>query len=179
MPCTTFPAFGWQRRQLLGGLLAWGGVQLLPWAASAPASPPAASAAFVALSAYLTERQDLNPRLAARLQAALVELDPAFGVRVETLWQWLQAQRVGLSDLDQRLKAEQPELADLPTQLMQSWYLGIASKGAHSRVVAYEYALNAQLVSDKLRPPTYAYGGYGSWSSNPTTFDLRRVPVHA
>jgi hypothetical protein len=46
-------------------------------------------------------------------------------------------------------------------------------------VVAYEFALNAQTVSDKLKPPTYAYGVYGSWTANPTTLNLQRIPVPA
>lgn len=175
MPHTpAFPAFGLQRRQLLGGFLAAGAVQLAPWAlAAAPAAT--ASPGFMALSRYLTERDDLNPGLAARLQAAWQELDNKFGANVDALWQWVQANQVALADLNTRIKAEKPELAHVPGQLMQAWWLGIAGSGHDTRVVAYEFALNAQLVAGKLRPPSYLYGLHGSWTSNPTQFDIKLV----
>lgn len=180
MPCTTFPTFGLQRRQLVGGLLVAGAVQMVPWAVAVSPSPsPSASPAFMALSRYLTERDDLNPHLAARMQAALQGLDSAFATRADALWQWIDSNRVALADLNARLKADKPELAALPGQVMQAWYLGIVGGGLQTRVVAYEYALNAQLVSDKLKPPTYSYGTHGSWTRNPTTFNLKLRPIHA
>jgi len=30
-------------------------------------------------------------------------------------------------------------------------------------------------VSDQLQPPTYAYGGYGSWTVNPASVRLQPV----
>lgn len=181
MPHTTFPAFGLQRRQLLGGFLVVGAVQLVPWAAAiSPApSPPTTSPAFMALSRYLTERDDLNPHLAARMQAALQGLDSAFVAQADTLWKWIDSNRIALADLNTRLKADMPALAALPGQVMQAWAMGIVGSGAQTRVVAYEYALNAQLVSDKLKPPTYSYGTHGSWTRNPTTFNLKLGPIHA
>ena len=123
-------------------------------------------------------RDDLNPRLGARLQAALQALDPRFGPQASALWQWITNGQVALAQLNARLQAEQPDLAALPGQVMQAWYLGIAGSGTRTRVVAYEFALNAQTVADKLKPPTYSYGLYGSWTRNPTTFNLQRLPVH-
>ncbi len=35
------------------------------------------------------------------------------------------------------------------------------------------------VVADKLRPPSYAYGAYGSWTSNPTSFNLKQVVKQA
>ena len=184
MPHTpSFPAFGLRRRHLLGGFLAASAVQIAPWAwataISTPSGPAAASPAFMALSAYLTARDDLNPRLAARMQAALQSLNAEFTAQADALWQWVDAGKVTLAELNTRLKAEKPELATVPGQIMQVWYMGIAGSGVNTRVVAYEYALNAQTVADKLKPPTYSYGTYGSWTSNPTKFDLQLKPVHA
>lgn len=172
-----FPSFGLQRRHLLGGALAASVVQLSPltWAATAPAT--AASSSFMALSHYLTARNDLSAKLGARMQAALQALDGQFNAQADALWSWIQSQNVALEQLHARLKAEKPELAAVPAQVMQVWYLGIAGSGTRTRVVAYEFALNAQTVSDKLKPPTYAYGVYGSWTANPTTFNLQRIPV--
>ena len=162
-----------------GGALAVGVVQLAPLSWANQAAPSQASDAFVALSQYLTERSDLNARLAARLQAGLQSLGSDFVAQAEALWQWVQAGNVGLGQLNERLKSEKPELAAVPGQIMQAWYMGIVGTGAQAKVVAYEFALNAQTVSDKLKPPTYAYGLPGSWASNPVTFDLKRIPVQA
>ncbi len=180
MPHTSFPVFGLQRRQLLGGLALAGAVQLAPWAAaiSPAAPPPSASPSFMALSRYLTERSDLSPNLAARMQAALQGLNSAFVTQADALWQWINSNHVPLAELNARLKADMPALAAIPGQVMQAWYMGIVGSGAQSRVVAYEYALNAQVVSDKLKPPTYSYGLHGSWTSNPSTADLKLRPNH-
>jgi hypothetical protein len=193
MPTTPhFPSFGLQRRHLLGGALAAGFVQLAPWsqaaaptegaAPSAPAASatpaPGAAAGFMALSQFLTEREDLNAQLGGRMHTALQALNAEFPAQAAALWAWVQTEQVPLEQLNQRLQADKPELAAIPAQVMQAWYLGIAGDGAKARVVAYEFALNAQTVADKLKPPTYAYGVYGSWTSNPTTFDLQRQPVH-
>lgn len=178
-----FPAFDLQRRQLLGGFVLLGVAQIAPWASAispVPApSPAAASPAFMALSRYLTERDGLNPRLAARMQAALQELDASFAPQAEALWHWIDSERIALGELNARLKTERPALAAIAAQTMQVWATGIAGSGLQTRVLAYEYALNAQLVSDKLKPPSYAYGLPGSWSLNPTGFDLKLAPVQA
>lgn len=138
-----------------------------PWAAISPSRSAATSPAFTALSRYLIERDDLPPVLAARRQAALQGLDSAFVARADGLWQWIDSSRVARTDLNTRLKADMPELAAIPGQVMRAWSMGIVGSGTQIRVVAYEYALNAQLVSDKLKPPTYSYGTHGSWTRNP------------
>jgi hypothetical protein len=167
--------FGLQRRHLLGAAVAAGAVRLLPWSRAAAAD----AGGFMALSTYLTEREDLSARLGARMLAALQALDGQFDAQAQALWQWVAAEKIPLAELNERLKAEKPELAAVPAQVMQAWYLGVAGSGSRARVVAYEFALNALTVADKLKPPTYAYGVYGSWTSNPTTFDLQRQLVQA
>ena len=171
---TTYPVFGLRRRHLLGGALAAGALASLRWPAAAAAEAPAA---FMALSAYLTERQNLDTAIGARLLAAQQEVDAKLPAKLDALWQWISSQKVALADLNARIAADKPEFAGLAAQVMQLWYLGIAGSGTNTRVVNYEYALNAQVVGDKLRPPSYAYGAYGSWTSNPTTFDIKLKPV--
>lgn len=170
----TFPAFGLRRRHVLGGFLAATAVHITPFAMAAA---PVASPAFMALSSYLTAREDLNPKMGARMQAAWQALDAQFSANVDALWQWIEAEQVPLGELKARMTAAKPELAKVPAQIMQVWWQGIAGEGNHVRVVTYEHALNAQAVAHKLRPPSYAYGGYGSWSTNPTTFNLQRVTI--
>lgn len=171
-----FPSFGMHRRRLLGGALAAvGTVQLAPlsWAAA----PAADAEGFMALSRYLTERDGLSTKLGARMQAALQSLNAQFSEQALALWQWIEAEKVPLAQLNARLKADKPELAGIPGDVMQVWYMGIAGSGLNTRVVAYEFALNALTVADKLRPPSYAYGVYGSWGRNPNTFNLQRLPM--
>ena len=174
-----FPLFGLQRRHFLGGALAASAVQLVPSSWAATAHSATASSSFMALSQYLTARSDLSVKLGVRMQAALQALDSNFASQADALWRWIQSQNIALDQLHARVKAEKPELAAVPTQVMQVWYLGIAGSGNQTRVVAYEFALNAQTVSDKLKPPTYSYGVYGSWTANPTQFNLQRIPVPA
>lgn len=172
-----FPTFGLSRRHLLGGGLAAGLAQLIPgsWAAA----PVASSDSFMALSRYLTERDDLHQAQGARLLAALNALDGKINDRLDALWKWIGAHQVALAELNARLQAEQPDLAAVPMSVMQVWYQGIAGSDTATRVVAYEYALNAQVVADWLRPPSYAYGAYGSWTRNPTTFKLQLQNVQS
>jgi hypothetical protein len=170
----SFPAFGLRRRHVLGGFLAATALHVTPFAMAAE---PVASPAFMALSQFLTARDDLHPQMGARMQAAWQELDDKFSANVEALWQWIQAENVSLAQLNERMKVDKPELSQVPAQIMQIWWQGIAGSGNHVRVVTYEHALNGQAVSDKLRPPSYAYGNYGSWSMNPTTFNLQRVTI--
>lgn len=174
-----FPAFGLSRRRILGGALVAGVAGLVPWALAQTAASGTASQAsvdaFMGLSKHLAELSDLDAGMGARLLAAHLQLDPAWGERMQALWTWVQAEQVGLAQLNEALKAQPADWAKLPAQLMQGWYLGIVGDGKNTRVVAYEFALNARTVSDQLKPPTYAYGGYGSWTVNPASVRLKPV----
>ena len=65
------------------------------------------------------------------------------------------------------LDGEHSPLALLPRRIVSAWYLGIVGEGEHARCVAFETALNAAVVADVLKPPTYCYGVYGSWARKP------------
>ncbi|MOA10784.1 Fructose dehydrogenase small subunit precursor [compost metagenome] len=174
-----FPAFGLNRRRILGGALVAGAAGLVPWALAQTAASGTASQApvdaFMGLSKYLSELGDLDAAMGKRLLAAHLQLDPGWGERMQALWAWVQAEKVGLAQLNAALKSQDAGWAKLPAQLMQGWYLGIVGDGKNTRVVAYEFALNARTVSDQLKPPTYAYGGYGSWTVNPASVRLKPV----
>lgn len=47
---------------------------------------------------------------------------------------------------------------------MRAWCLGLVGEGEATQCIAYEDALNAVIVADVLKPPTFPYGPYGSWS---------------
>lgn len=158
---TTIP-----RRMVLAGFVAAYSASLIPWALAEPAND-AKYAAFLALSAIIAGKQTLNPQLAQRLYGALVEDDPRFPEEAHSLLAFIEARQIDPASLQKALDEEKSPLAELPRKIASAWFLGIVGSGAKARCLAYEAALNAVIVSDVLKSPTYAYGAYGSWSSKP------------
>ena len=134
------------RRMALAGLLSASAAALIPWALAEPVAN-AEQGAFLGVSAMLVGRQVLDPVL------ALINA------------QGLQA--AGLQEALDALAPAQSPLAALPRQIASAWYLGIVGTGEAAVCVAYEQALNAAVVADVLKPPTYSYGAYGSWARKP------------
>lgn len=154
------------RRRLLAGLLTAYTASLIPWALAQPA-PSAERGAFTALSAILVGRQALDAAQTTRLYDALVVTYPHFPADAQALLALINQRQIDPSKLQQILDAEQSSLAPLPRAIISAWALGVVGGGEGARCVAYETALNAVIVADVLKPPTYAYGAYGSWSSKP------------
>lgn len=154
------------RRQLLAGLLGAYTASLIPWALAQPA-PPAERGAFSALSALLVGRAALDAAMASRLYDALAADDAQFAADTQALLALIEQRRIAPEQLQSLLDAEKSPLAPLPRKIVGAWYLGIVGSGARTRCLAYETALNAQVVADVLKPPTYCYGSYGSWSHSP------------
>lgn len=154
------------RRMVLAGLLSASAAALIPWALAEPVAN-AEQGAFVGVSAMLVGRQVLDPALAKRLYDALVAQDAAFPANVRALLALINAQGLQAAGLQAALDAAQSPLAALPRQIASAWYLGIVGTGEAAVCVAYEQALNAAVVADVLKPPTYSYGAYGSWARKP------------
>lgn len=154
------------RRALLAGMLSASTLALIPWAAAQPAPSPERGA-FLALSAILVGRQALDQALAARLFDALSADDAGFPAAVSSLLTLINQQAIDPMQLQARLDEQTSPLAAVPRQIVTAWCLGIVGTGDNARCLAFETALNAVMVSDVLRPPTYAYGGYGSWGADP------------
>ncbi|WP_336799007.1 sorbitol dehydrogenase family protein [Kaistia sp. MMO-174] len=154
------------RRALLVGFGATYVLSLLPFAL-AQEVPDAAMAPFMALSALLVGRTSLDTGQARRLHDALAANDAGFADRTRQLLQLIEQRKIDPMQLQQTLNDENSPLKDLPGQIVTAWYLGIVGSGVRARCIAFETALNAQIVADVLKPPTYAYGGYGSWSRHP------------
>jgi len=154
------------RRMVLAGFVAAYSASLIPWALAQPAND-AGHAAFLALSAIIAGKQTLEPRLAQRLYDALVADDPEFPQEAQSLLTFVEASKIDPLALQKTLDDQKSPLAQLPLKIASAWFLGIVGDGAKARCLAYEKALNAIIVSDVLKPPTYAYGAYGSWSSKP------------
>ncbi|WEK51999.1 MAG: sorbitol dehydrogenase family protein [Candidatus Kaistia colombiensis] len=154
------------RRALLVGFGATYVLSLVPFA-WAQAVPDAAMAPFMALSAVLVGRPSLDPAQAKRLYDALAANDPGFPAAAKQLLDTVEQRKIDPMQLQQTLNDENSPLKDLPRQVVTAWFLGIVGSGKNARCVAFETALNAQVVADILKPPTYAYGAYGSWTRNP------------
>jgi hypothetical protein len=155
------------RRWLLYGLVPVYVASLIPWAL-AQAATDAENAAFLALSAILAGRPSLDSALAQRLYAALVADDPGFSAASASLLDLIEQRKIDPMQLQKTLDEEKSLLAPLPRRIVTAWFMGIVGDGAKARCLAFEVALNAQTVADVLKPPTYAYGAYGSWAKKPT-----------
>lgn len=162
-----FAAADPSRRVVLAGMAATVAVTLLPLARAQGAPDTAAYEAFLAMSAIVVGPRTLDPRLAQRLFDALQSNDPSFTTSLKALAKIVDGQHPGPSNLQQMLNADHPELALLPRQIASAWFMGIIGGGDKARCVAYESALSSVIVSDILKPPTYAYGPYASWAAKP------------
>lgn len=154
------------RRRLLASLLTAYTASLIPWALAQPA-PHADRGAFTALSAILVGRQALDAAQAARLYDALAAGDTHFPADVQALLTLINERHIDPRQLQGVLDGEHSPLSPLPRAIVGAWALGVVGSGDSARCVAYETALNAVMVADVLKPPTYAYGAYGSWTGKP------------
>lgn len=155
------------RRRVLATLLTAYTASLIPWALGQPADD-ADRGAFLAASAILAGRQALDAVQSKRLYDALAADDAGFPVAVRALLALMSERKIDPLQLQHVLDSETSPLAALPRKIVTAWYLGIVGENERARCVAFETALNAVIVSDVLKPPTYAYGVYGSWARKPT-----------
>ncbi|MGO4174592.1 sugar dehydrogenase complex small subunit [Bosea sp. TAF32] len=154
------------RRLLLFGLVSAYTASLIPWALAQEATD-ADHGAFLALSAILAGRPSLDAAQSLRLFGALVADDPGFPAATKALLDMIEQRKIDPMQLQKTLDDEKSSLAPLPTRIVTAWYMGIVGDGTKARCLAFETALNAQTVADVLKPPTYAYGAYGSWARSP------------
>lgn len=159
-------AFSPARRATLAGLVSAYAASLIPWALAQPVAG-ADQGAFLALSAIIAGRAALYGALAKRLYAALTEDDPGFPAASRQLLALINERKIDPMQLQQALDAEHSTLAALPRKIATAWFLGVVGSGEKARALAYEDALNAVMVGDVLKPPTYCFGVYGSWAKKP------------
>lgn len=154
------------RRCLLASLLTTYTASLIPWALAQPVDDRD-QGAFLAVSAIIAGRQSLDTDQAKRLYDALVAIDKSFPTKTRELLAVINTRNIDPLELQKILDRERSSLAGVPRIIASAWFLGIVGSGASARCIAYERALNAIIVSDVLKPPTYAYGVYGSWTAKP------------
>lgn len=154
------------RRRLLAGLLTAYTASLIPWALAQPV-PNVERGAFAAVSAILVGRKMLDAALTKRMYDGLNTAYPDFPSGVRALLALINQRHINPSQLQKVLDAEHSPVAALPRRIMRAWCLGLVGDGVATRCIAYENAMDAVIVADVLKPPTYAYGPYGSWSKPP------------
>lgn len=153
------------RRTLLATLLAASAASFLPASLAAPAGSD--RGAFLETSKLLTGRASLDPEQTARLFDALVAEDPQFPAQISSLLSLLDERKIDPLHLQQTLDAESSALAALPRKILRAWYVGVVGEDEHARCIAFETSLMNVIVDDHLKPPSYCYGVYGSWSKKP------------
>lgn len=155
------------RRVVLAGLLTAYTASLIPWAV-AQSAPDADRGNFLALSALIAGRQSLDNELAMAYYEAIVSTNPEFPAAVTATLALINEQNIDPLQLQVQLDEHYPQLAGVPRKIATAWFLGMVETAEGTRVLAYEQALNAQMVSDVLMPPSYCHGGYGNWANKPT-----------
>jgi Membrane bound FAD containing D-sorbitol dehydrogenase len=155
-----------ERRALLTGLTAACLVSYVPSAIAQPADA-APREAFMAVSRTLTGRASLDADQAARLYEALVADAPGFATDVQALRSFLDERKIDPVQLQSALDAEQSPLTAVPRSIVKAWYTGIVGEAERARCVTFETSLMHVAVADRLNPPSYCYGSYGSWMDQP------------
>jgi hypothetical protein len=154
-----------QRRMLLAGLAAACLSTLVPPAVAQPAAT--SPDAFIAVSRFLTGRSTLDATQAARLQEALVTDIPGFVSDVQALLSLVEQRKIDPGQLQHTLDAEQSALAALPRRIVTAWYTGVVGEGERARCITFETSLMHVSVADRLNPPSYCNGSYGTWAQQP------------
>jgi hypothetical protein len=154
------------RREVLIGLTATYLFSYVPAAMAQPADVGARDA-FMAVSRILTGRPSLDADQAARLYEALVTDTPSFAADVQALRSFIEERRIDPVQLQSTLDAEQSPLTAVPRSIVKAWYTGIVGEAERARCITFETSLMHVAVADRLNPPSYCYGSYGSWMDQP------------
>lgn len=155
-----------QRRLLLTGLIAAYASSFIPRAMAQPIDT-AVPESFVQVSNILTGQTSLDGAQAQRLYQALVSDDPGFSDQQQRLLALIQERHVDPMQLQTLLDTEKSALAPVPRKIVSAWYTGIVGEGERARCITFETNLLNVITADKLKPPSYSYGVYGSWAPKP------------
>lgn len=169
------------RRKVLGGLAALAALGLARpgFAAEGAALPalgpgqPVDSARFLALSQWLTGREDLDELTAEALRAGFASAGQ--DERIAALYRAAPMLRIDPALGGEMAVTALREAGVLDTALavLRGWYLGRISKPDGKEVlVAYESTLMAEVVGDMLALPSYCSGVPHFWAVPPAVKDL-------
>jgi hypothetical protein len=159
-----------RRRTLLAAVLAAYASSFVPLATAQPQPADSVAAApdsFLQVSKLLTGQASLDVPLAARLYRALVADDSGFVDQHQQLLAYVNDHKADPMALQKMLDAEKSALAPVPRKIVTAWYTGIVGEGERAKCIAFETNLLNVMTADKLKPPSYSYGVYGSWATKP------------
>lgn len=154
------------RRSLLLTVAFGYAISSMPRALAASADA-GAYADFLTVSNFLTGKVSLDASLAARLFEALSLDDSGFSEHVQALRKLIDDRKIDPLQLQAVLENDKSALSTLPRRIATAWFLGIVGQGEHARCIAFEENLTNAAVKDKLAPPSYCFGAYGSWAQKP------------
>ena len=184
------------RRLFIGGALALG---TAPWlaaltaglwngnalaadgtAAASDAGVPSVSAsdagtvrtAFIRVSKALCGDIYLDAAQASVLLDGLQQQDGGFADACVALDRFISEQATDPLQWQAALDAAKAPFAALPRRIVSAWYIGVVGSGTKARALTYVTSLMYRVTADRVRPPSYAYGSYGSWRVDPTTVTL-------
>lgn len=160
------------RRGVLAGLLSCCAIAYLPIRkalASSSGSTDTAVSDFLDVSRYLTGHAQLDTVTVQNLYSAMKSVESNFDEQIKKLAAFIAASKANPAQLQGLLDAQAADLANLPKSILTAWYVGVVGKGAAARCVSFESNLMYLAVADHLKPPSYSYGPYGSWSRKPAT----------
>lgn len=121
-----------------------------------------ALAAFVRVSAALTQRQQLNPVLAELIFTAMKRDDAGFPAAVQTF------------SPDTSVPTAQWSVADrtLAKRILSVWYTGLAGEDQNTRVVSFEGALQFTATQDIFIVRSYCPNRPGFWTTTPAGWSV-------
>ncbi|GBR36792.1 sugar dehydrogenase complex small subunit [Gluconobacter kondonii] len=119
-------------------------------AVSSSVSNDAAFERFMDVSKRLTGMKVLDVDFGQRLYESCQRIIPNFQENANKL-----SQEVGQGT------------TPLEQALLVGWYDGVVEHGDKAECVAYVASLDRVITSDVLKPPSYAFGAYGSWKAQP------------
>lgn len=129
---------------------------------------PESRETFRRVAAILTDRPQLDTRLAASALAALAAQDQTFVSSLSELAATLDRENIENAEKFVRsdIAREQP-LASTARDIVSALYTGRVGKGAQARLVAFEMALMYEPTREVTVIPTYARGGRDYWVAPP------------
>ena len=127
------------------------------------ASLPAASPAFLRLSAMLTGRERPDPLLGKRLYQDMTARYPDLDKTLALLEQKV----VAAAGQPPQLK-DAPLLAEVFQQLLSGWYLGVVGPRLAPRCIGFENTVSYEVVASWVSPPSYCAGQPFFWVDKPS-----------
>ncbi|WP_077295120.1 sorbitol dehydrogenase family protein [Yersinia proxima] len=138
------------------------------------AANPLAFARFFKLSQTLTEHQDIDQGMSARIFTALHNSDGQFPSKISQLTALMQD---GQSAQQLQALAQQHQLQKTVSAIVAAWYTGTVGHGQQAILIAYKDALMYRPASDALVVPTYCGNGPLWWTATPPDINLPK-PVN-